>query len=190
MYYHWLSWFPMPKEDIKLVAKSGTFSSTAKHRRTVTESASTSASGKTSSKDVVVKQKGPHAPRRRSATAGARKSKYEPSIDNDKSEEEEEVDDDDERPVCFELGCSAKVEEKMVKSTFGSHMCDISKCNNCEERKCPDHEWSAQCATCDEHGFCPDCEDDAELCEWCGSCSECRPDSDYCCESRWFRTGY
>jgi hypothetical protein len=131
---------------------------------------------------VVKKQKGPYVPRGQLASAGARKVKYEPSIDSDKSEDEE----DDEGPVCFNWTCGAKVEEKLVKSTFGSNMCDISKCCHCGERKCPNCEWSAQCATCDEHGFCGDCEDNAKLCGSCGSCSECRPDGNYCCKSHMF----
>jgi len=169
----------MPNDEKSAVVKSGgTFSGTAKHRRTTVVSMTSK-----SSKDVVVKKRGRCVPRNLKAPPGARKVKYEPSIESDNESEEEE----DERPVCFAFCCHAKVDEKMVKSTLHPFMCDVSKCCKCDERKCPDCEWSVQCATYKEHGFCRDCKDTADLCEDCGSCSECRPGGDYCCKSYLFK---
>jgi len=153
---------PKNKKSTTVVKSGGTFSGTAKHQRTTMVSMTSK----------TTKQKGTYAPRRRLDKPALGKSKY------DK--------DDDDGPVCCMsrpgLSCG-KVVEKMVKATLSAQMCDVSKCCQCDERKCPDCEWSVQCPTCDEHGFCPDCEDNAKPCEWCGSCSECRPDGDYCCKS-------
>ena len=150
------------KKLTTVVKSGGTFSGTAKHQRT----AMVSMTSKTT------KQKGTYAPRRQLDRPALGKSKY-------------DKDDDDGHVCCMSRpgrSCG-KVVEKMVKATLSAQMCDVSKCCQCGERKCPDCEWSVQCPTCDEHGFCPDCEDNAEPCEWCGSCVECRPDGDYCCKS-------
>ena len=173
---------PKNKKSTTVVKSGGMFSGTAKHRRTTVVSMS-------KSEDVTakVKRRAPSIPRNRKAAPGARKVKYEPTIDSDKSEEEEE---DDDIPTCCIGGrgpgrICGKLEDWKTNTKIIS---DVSiKCCQCEERKCPDCEWSVQCPTCDEHGFCPDCEDNAELCPDCGSCIECRPDGNYCCKSYLFK---
>lgn len=86
--------------------------------------------------------------------------------------------------VCYKCGSHVPgVVEK--PHSFQSLPAAVAKttCCFCQlTRKCSDCRWSVSCAYYpDEHGFCRDCRNKANICDHCdGGCSKCQEDAGCC----------
>ena len=89
------------------------------------------------------------------------------------------------RSVCFSCGCPVPgvVQERAYKGQGLPEDVQTTTCCFCAlSRKCPACEWSVACAyEPDEHGFCKDCEHEANICGECdGGCTMCQQNNTCC----------